>query len=320
MEQQLTQLDQERQDLQRKYDSLVQERDILLERVKSSPKVESRSAGRTIPRREVGPAPAGAEDYWADFVSAKAELEASLEELQKDLAAAKDSISELNKDNTELSLKIDELKKERERLEAELKLKERTMNIMSRDLVNERQARKTSIDELMMLRDENMGLKREIVVTNKEKLMLSKQLSTVSDQRERLERRISDIESILREKSLALSELQENLTAAITGAPVIVSQDAASVELPPIVVKPESAGIEGLRGEIIAVNEEERFIVLDLGEMSGIRPGYNVKIIRDGREIGSGRVIETRREISAADLTDVVSGYSISEGDIILIQ
>ncbi len=322
MEQQLAQLDQERQDLQRKYDSLAQERDILLERVKSSPKVEARTAGRTttMPRRDIGPAPAGAEDYWADFVSAKAELEASMEELEKQLASAQGNISELNKDNKEMSLKIDELKKERERLEAEIQLKERTMNIMSRDLVNERQARKLSIDELMMLRDENMQLKREIVVANKEKLMLSKQLNSVSDQRERLERRISDIESILKEKSMALTELQENLTAAITGAkPTIVSQDAASVDLPPIIVKPET-GIEGLRGEIIAVNEEERFIVLDLGEMSGIRPGYAVKVIRDGREIGSGKVIETRREISAADIVDVVSGYTISEGDIIIIQ
>jgi len=88
----------------------------------------------------------------------------------------------------------------------------------------------------------------------------------------------------------------------------------------PIVVKPNTSALVDVRGEIIAVNHEEKFVVIDIGEASGLRPGAILKIMRGDKNVGSVEVIEMRKEISAADIKEVVDGYVVQEGDIALSQ
>ena len=83
-------------------------------------------------------------------------------------------------------------------------------------------------------------------------------------------------------------------------------------------VKPEAPGLKGLRGEVIAVNKEEKFVVVDIGEASGVRPGTLLKVMRGDSEIATLEVIETRREISAADVKEVAGGVTLREGDIVI--
>jgi len=40
--------------------------------------------------------------------------------------------------------------------------------------------------------------------------------------------------------------------------------------------------------------------------------------MRGDKEIATVEVIETRREISAADIKEVIGGFSIKEGDIVI--
>ncbi|UCG35154.1 MAG: hypothetical protein JSW17_06625 [Candidatus Omnitrophota bacterium] len=317
IQEELTRLQAERDDFAKKYESVSAERDMLVEELK---KVPSRAAApREMPmaRRPMvreAPMAVTSEDYWSDVVSAKAELEARLIELDKEFAASNMRIAELDKQNKELSLRTDELSKERGMLEAEMRLKERTMNIMSRDLVSERESRKEMTQDLNMMRDDNVRLKRELIVANKEKLTLQKGISLETAKKEDLEQRIFEIESILKEKSMALNELQESLSRALTGERMVVTREAAAVELPPIVVKPEP-GMVALEGEVIAVIPEERVVVIDRGEAAGARPGIPLRVVRAGREIGTVEIIETRREVAAADILEVVQGATIQEGD-----
>ena len=311
VQEELNRLQAQSDDFQKKYEGALVERDMLVERLKEQP---SRPSVMTRPITPRVTAPAGTDDYWADVVTAKAELEARLIGLDRERAATNIRIAELDKQNKELSLQIDELDKERRMLASEVKLKERTMNIMSRDLVSERESRKEMVFDLSMMRDDNVGLKRELIVANKEKLALQKGISRETAIKEDLEQRIFEIESILKQKSMALSELQDNLTRAITGERVVVTQEAAAVELPPIVVRPEPGMID-LMGEVIAVIPEERVVVIDRGEASGARPGIALKVLRGEQEIATLEIIETRREVSAADILEVVQGVTIQEGD-----
>ncbi len=258
------------------------------------------------------------EDHWADFVKKKASLEAKLQNLNDTIMDYENQLANLDKENKELSLKIDQLVKEKERLADEIKFKERTLRVMSMDLVSEREERAGAVKEVKKLRNENVSLKRELVLASKEKMNLQNNLKAVKDRKEALENRITDAENVLREKTMAFRDLQQQLEKAIVGGKKIMASESASVELPPIVVKPQTPGLKGLRGEVIAVNNDEQFIVVDLGESSGIRPGMLLKAMRQGREIATVEVIETRREISAADVKEVVGGFTIQEGDIVI--
>jgi hypothetical protein len=66
------------------------------------------------------------------------------------------------------------------------------------------------------------------------------------------------------------------------------------------------------------VNNEEKFVVLDLGESSGARPGLQLRVMRGDKNIATVEVIETRKDISAADIKEIISGVTIQEGDVVV--
>lgn len=314
----LSRLESERDKFRIKLSEVTQERDLLVEKLSSKQPVQSQVSVSESMSSSSFLETGISEDHWADFVKKKAALEAKVDVLNKTLLDAKIQISSLDKDNKELSIKIDQLNKTKERLGEEVRFKERTLRVLSMDLVSEREERASAVTELRKLRSENVSLKREMVLANKEKMRLQTTLKTALDKKENLENRITDAENVLREKSLAFGELQDRLEQAIAGGKRVIASESASVQLPPIVVKPESPGLRGLRGEIIAVNKEEKFVVVDIGEASGLRPGTLLKVMRGDREISSLEVIETRREISAADIKEVVGGVTLQEGDIVI--
>jgi seryl-tRNA synthetase len=173
------------------------------------------------------------------------------------------------------------------------------------------------MEELVKLRGENVGLKRELTLLNKEKARLQNNIKDIVDKKNVLEQKISGVENIMKEKSMDLEELQQQLTTTIKGRPETAVRETASVELPPIVVKP-SVGGRGLRGEVLAVNPEEKFIVVNLGENTGVVPGSLMRVMRGSREIGTVEIVETRKEISAADIKEALDGFAIQEGDIVI--
>jgi len=302
---------------ERKWSLVSKERDTLVEKMNSS---SSPSVRITEQPTRAEPGVFSSEDHWADFVKSKASAEAKLDILSRTLFEEKNKMARLDKENKELSIQMDQLAKEKDRLLEDIKFKERTLRIMSMDLVSEREGRGTVVLEVRKLRKENVDLKREVIMANKGLMKLQDTLQEVIFKKEALEEKISDADVILKERSMAFEELQGQLEVTIEGGKNITAEESASVELPPIVVKPNASALIDVRGEIIAVNHEEKFVVIDIGEASGLRPGAVLKIMRGDKNVGSVEVIEMRKEISAADIKEVVDGYVVQEGDIAMTQ
>ncbi len=97
------------------------------------------------------------------------------------------------------------------------------------------------------------------------------------------------------------------------------------VELPPIVVRSEESSTRlkdigtdvSSVGHIILINEQQNFVILDLGEFNGVKKNTFFGIYRDGNEVAKVQVIETREKISAADIKSVKEGEAIRKGDIV---
>ncbi|MBN2483227.1 MAG: hypothetical protein JXD21_03365 [Candidatus Omnitrophica bacterium] len=315
--QELSEAERKLKDDDARYQQVRKERDILEKKLKEGPKVvvtekpQAKQEDKALP------------EHWESVVRAKAELEAQLEGLNKELLDTRAKIAELDKNNKELSIKIDELTKVKERLEKDAEFKERTMQIMSKDLVNEREKRQALDKEVGKLRDDNIGLKQEMILANKEKSRLQNNLKNALETRQDLERKVSEIEKVLKEKSLLFEQLKDELVDTLQ-----VSEDIAassSVTLPPIVVeqKPQvkmqpdvgavATGI--MQGNVLAVNQKERFVIIDLGADAGVNTGDVFEVYRGNRFIGLVEVIETRREVSAADIK---SGSAIVENDTVI--
>jgi len=318
----------ERDNLVRKWEEVSKQRDSLVNQL------QAKRVERTIPQSSK--ADFSQEEHWADFIRKKAALEAQSHGLKKELLEANSEIAKLTKDFQELGIETDRLYKEKQIFEEEIQFKERTARIMSLDLVSEREKRSAAVTELKKLRDENIGLKKEIILANKEKVKLQERFKETMEKKDVLESRVMEIENIFKEKTLAFKELQEQIEeavgldepASLESLPIegkarssgIGISKSAAVELPPIVVKPAASGLEGVQGEVIAVNHEEKFIVMDIGESSGLRPGALLKVVRANREIAIVEVIETRKEISAANIKGAVGSFDIKEGDRVVGQ
>lgn len=309
----LSKSESEMESWKKKWSSVSKERNELVEKMKST----SASEVRIVERTETGGL---SEDHWVDFVRSKASLEAKFDILSKALFEEKNKMTKLSRENRELSIQIDQVTKEKDRLLEEIKFKERTLRIVSMDLVTEREGRGSAVGEVRGLRKENVDLKRELIMANKDLMKLQDTLKEVIFKKDELEDKIADADSILKGKSMVFKELQEQLGRVIEGGKKVIASESAAVELPPIIVKPSAPGLKKLRGEIIAVNHEEEFVVIDMGESSGLRPGVLLKIMRGNKEVGSVEVIETRKEISAADIKEVVGGYTVQEGDITITR
>jgi chromosome segregation ATPase len=318
---QLDQAEQQRDDYKNKFSDLNDEIKDLKRQLAEKPKVQ------VVEKRiEVAPsteapaqAPAGSIDYWADFVRAKAELGVKLEDLSAKLGELKTALAEKEAKNKELAIQIDELEKRKKKLESEGEFKKRTLDIVSRELVNERESRKALTDETVDMRKSNVEFKRDLVMATKEKLQLQKNIDELVGKRDTLEKRISEMETIMKQKAMALNDLEDGLSKALH-PDTVVNQKSASVELPPIVVKPEANGIKDLRGSVIAVNDKEKFVIVNMGESKGIRPGFQLKVLHGEKEVGTLEVLQVRREISAADIKEVISGSEIKEGDSVITK
>ena len=59
-----------------------------------------------------------------------------------------------------------------------------------------------------------------------------------------------------------------------------------------------------LIGKVLAVNREHNFVVIDLGEEQGIKPGQLFDVIREGKSIATVEVIQTRKSVSACDIKE----------------
>ncbi|MCF7869609.1 MAG: hypothetical protein K9L69_00340 [Candidatus Omnitrophica bacterium] len=308
--QQLSQIEKERNELKGKYQEAVRQRDQLAKKLKERP--------QSVRVKEASAGPDKSDGYWADFIQEKAELEAQVDRLKDEILDARSQVAQFKNKNEELNLDVSEVKKEKERLEQEINTKQRALRVMSMDLVAERRQRGGAVDEVKKLRDETISLKRKLIIANRQKGKLQDKLKETLDKKNTLEEKMADAESVLQEKSLAFKELQTDLSQAMEEGRKVTAGDSGSVELPPIVVKPETSTPMDVRGKIIAVNSEEQFVVFDLGEASGISPGALLKVMRGNREVATLEVIETRKNISAADIKDVLGGFDIQEGDIVI--
>jgi chromosome segregation ATPase len=326
LKQDLSQARKEKDDFQQRYNSVAEERARLAKRIREL--IESggvvvgsqqQSQSQQQDTSSGGSKPQDTPDYWADFVQNKAKIEAKLEEFRDELIKTKKEISEYKQQNRELSLKLDELEKEKGEIERQLAFKQRTMEIMSRDLVNERERAKELHEDVKQLREENMELKRELILADKKKIDLQDRLIDARQKEENLEKKVSQVKSILKDKDLLFSKLEGEISSAVdaeSSKQQELEGGSTSVELPPIVVKSDS-GAAASEGSILAINRNDNFIIIDLGRNSGVEPGMQLEVIRGNTVVAEAEIIETREEISAADITNVVSGYSLRKGDAI---
>ena len=180
------------------------------------------------------------------------------------------------------------------------------------------------------LRKENEGLGKEIA-------SLKDQGFRLSQEKGNAERKTQQLSDLILGKLTEFEKLSETLSFLLKDTRAVISKELDAIELATVEIHPSEASspslssgfssapveasqvskgedsLADLEGRVLVVNGELHFIVVNLGISKGFYKGMKIEILREGKKLGLAKIIEVRRNISAADVME--STEALKTGD-----
>ena len=274
------------------------------------------------------------EKYWAAVVREKAALELEVQKVKTQLSDSTLQITELKKSNSDLENELGRIKNEKEAIIRKIKYGEDLADNISVELARARNEQKLSQDRSDTLLAENQQLRLDIRQLTTTKVALEKSIAGLSEEKSSIEKKLSETESIIQSRVDEMWQIKKDIDtrfgtdgAKNTRSTAAGDRSSSSeVELAPIVVSgkkgarkasPQSAGMTAasrkFQGSVVSVNEENNFIIVSLGDKTGIRVGDTLSVYHNGAQIGSVEIIQVRQDISAADIKQKIAPFSVGD-------
>ncbi|MBM3248203.1 MAG: hypothetical protein FJZ10_02115 [Candidatus Omnitrophica bacterium] len=303
----------ERDDWKKKYELAKKEKEELIEQIKTKPVVLEQPfapTGKTGIKDE----------YWAGVLEEKTALEIRLQELDKVLKDNLIKLKEAKKEKSDTELELGSLKQSKEELDRQLDYNQQMVSSLSRELVREKSDKASIIEQIDKIRKENISLRKQVKELSSAKLSLEKGLKNLENEKDNLAERISTTEDILSTRMRELLEIKKDLESSLGAGLSGEARQSESVELPTIVVK--AGGQQATQsiqtkakemGKILSINENQNFVIIDIGENQNVKIGDIFRIFRNNQHVATVEVIQTRKDISAADIK--YSKDKIATGD-----
>jgi len=307
----------EKEELQAKYESVERIKQELVEQLKSA-----KSKPQPV-MQEVVSGPAASDSYWAGVLKDKATLQVQIENIRSELRALQEKNDKLVREKSNLDVEVRNLNLEKQDLKRQLDYSKKqlvynknAMDSVSLELVGEKNDKLQINDSLKGLKEENLLLRQQLKVLNNRKVSLERKVQLLQDENNLFTKRFNEMDILLKDKIIQIDSMNKEITTGAGAAPVSSGMRKGPVELAPIIVRPQgSTGMldEDSVGRVLAVNRENNFVIIDLGDVSGVKLGDTFKIVRDNNEIASAEVIQTRKTISACDIKKELTPIQVGD-------
>jgi peptidoglycan hydrolase CwlO-like protein len=311
----------DKEDAEARYSQVKGERDSLAEKLKTrfTAPVAVESAATPV---SVGTQTADA--YWGGILKAKTDLELQVREIRNQLKSVQINSEELQRQKTSLELDIRNLTNERDDLKRRIEYNQKVSDSISQELVREKNDKSLIQESNEVLRRENQVLTRQIKSLSDKKVSLEKKVQELQEGSDTVTRRVDEMETMLSDKVSQIDDLKDKLEAIRQNRPGAIEESRGAVELPAIVVRPSqgpsssapsATTFSTVKGRVLSINRDNNFIVVDLGEDAGVKPGDNFRVYREEKPIASVEAIQVRRTISACDIKKETTSVKI--GDVV---
>jgi len=321
-----TKVTQEKEELEKKFQIINKERQDLADQL-----TNLKSQRQPGSQSSVSSAPSSDDAYWAGLVKAKTDLEFQVDNLRAELKNTQTKADSLQREKASLELEVNNLNRETTDLKRQLGYNQKLMDSIAQDLVREKNDKYAIEGSIKSIKNDNALLRRQLKGLNNRKDDLENRLDGLAQQNQSLARRLNEMEVILQDKTGQIDNLKSKAEAAVSGVTVEAGQAARKdmpVELPPITVRPQPKSVVlpeqkeldkafgALAGRVIAINRENNFVVIDLGEDAGVKVGDTFQAYnKEGLSAAALEVIQTRKNISACDIKrekeSIVVGYTV---------
>nr|MBU1328649.1 hypothetical protein [Candidatus Omnitrophota bacterium] len=265
--------------------------------------------------------------FVANLIKQKVGLEVEIERLKNDIEPKNQIISRLKAESVNKDLMLAKLQEEKNLIEQSLKDSEQVAQIISNDLLREKNVNKDDkrISETIAM--ENSVLKSKISKFEE----IANEYNSLLAEKESMKAKLARLESDAEYKNQEINKFKIALQES-----AVKSQEARAeayhspeeVDLPPIraqkTAKLTTPSLERLgeklelKGRVVTVNKEHNFVVIDIGKQDGIDIGNKFNVYRGETFLGSVEIIQMRDRIAAADIKDLREGLSIEINDTVV--
>lgn len=324
LEADLERISKEKEEIQRQYDVLAKEKDEFMAKINAGEiKIVEVGEETPSPTREAGPVIS--DTYWAGILKTKTDLQLQLENIHKELKTLQINNEELKNERSILESELKDLAKEKQDLEQRLSYQHKVLDNITAERILETNTKRQLQERLNSLKNENIILKRQVKILNQHKVSLERKLARAQEDKSTLERRFNEMTLLLEDRLSQIGDIRQRLdTIRSDRQPEIprTPPKKESIELPPIVVHPQIERMPALQerfiesvswGEILAVNKENNFVIINLGEDSGIKVGDTFKVYRQAKPIATIEAIQVRRSIAACDIKTETSPIQVGD-------
>ncbi len=260
------------------------------------------------------------ENYWAQVIKEKTALELETEDLQGRLEKSMLELEEMKKRNSDLELGLSELNNEKESIERKIKHGNDLADNLSLELARSENDKKFLNGRLGKMNDENTNLRNQIKGLTSTKIALEKSIVRLQDEKKTIERKLLETENIIQNRIDEIWDIKDSLEKNFKSTD---SQASGEVELPPIVVSSSNHSVledevavavsPGFDGNVVSVNDENNFVIVDLGESDGLKLGDNMSVYRGAEYVAALEVIQVRSDIAAADIKNKVTTIQVGD-------
>lgn len=326
----LSRAETDKRELERRIELVMKEREEAIEKLKK----QQKSAAPVVEQRpsytQQQSFAAGDEAYWAGILKAKRDLEFQLDSVRQELKAAQINNEQVYRDKNTLELEIKNNQREKEELVRKLEYNQKIMDSIAQELVREKNDKFELQRNLKTVKSENSLLRRQLQTLNNRKMDLERKFSSLQQQDTQLKEKLGGMDMLLKEKILEMDSFKkqfEGVAAAGEVPKVTVENDSKDyVELAPIVVRPqqESTATQTTTatatttavmasGSVLALNKENNFVIVDIGENAGLRVSDGLRVYRGERAIADLEVIQLRKEIAACDIKKELEPIAVGD-------
>jgi predicted nucleic acid-binding Zn-ribbon protein len=338
LQSQIDQANSDRDDWKNRVQTIQQERDSLMQKLKDRPTqivYKDRVIRIKVPVAEAVPAATSTapvvdvttgqgDQYWADVLKQKAALQIEIRDQKAKLDEAALQVVDLKKQNSDLEVEVKQISNEKDEIDQKIKYGQDLADNLSIDLARSRNDQKAVNDRADKLKDENLSLLSQIRDLSSTKLELERTVSRLTDDKDAMQKKLVETESVIQSRIDDIWKIKESLDKKLSQNTNLTGT-SGSMELPPIIVNapnnqqqqaPSPVMSGKTEGSIISINETNNFIIADLGqENSAVSVGSALKVYRNSNQIAQLEVIQVRRDICAADIKD--KSTELKVGDVV---
>lgn len=277
-----------------------------------------------------------------NFTHLADELRQQLSALEQERASVQQALITVTADKAALTGKLDALTAQLDTVNKQLTQAQTEAQTTAAQLATakaERAALQAQVDALTAEQDQ---LKKQVARAGEDKAALTKTLNTLQD-------KVAAVEEEKRTLAADLEQVRERLARAEATSPALLGTAASdltgepqhqkggasppsasvipkeAIELPPIVVYrgeplttldlPEGA----VSARVIAVNSEQRFLIVDKGSGQGLFLGSVLQVYRKGQLIAKIKAVRVREALSACDILPTDTGQAPNVGDLAVL-